>query len=132
MHHQMPNMATEQEFAHDEETSADSSRRNPAGGISRSAQADTLRGRGRAERATYPDRTPRARGKARYGRYRAAARQVLQDRRRVLDEQSGALRSRNRRRRAGATDQEDCALRGGVSAMQIAGYVAVFQRTQFS
>jgi hypothetical protein len=50
-------LATEQEFAHDKETSADSSRRNPAGGISRSAQADTLRGCSRAARAAHPDRT---------------------------------------------------------------------------
>src|SRR5664279_6525011 len=112
-----PNVATEQEFAHGKETSAGSSRRNPAGRISRSAQADTLRGRGRAECAAHPDRTHRARRKARYGRHRTAARQVLQDRRCVLDEHSGALRSRNGRRRARAADQEDRGLRGGVRAM---------------
>ena len=99
-----------------------SSRRNPAGRISRSAKADTLRGRGRAGRAAHPNRTHRARRKARYGRHRAAARQVLQDRRCVLDEHSGALRSRNGRRRARAADQEDCVLRGGVRAMQNRAY----------
>ena len=41
----------------------------------------TLRGRGRAARAAYPDRTHRARRKAGDGRHRAAARQILQDRR---------------------------------------------------
>jgi hypothetical protein len=97
-------MVTEMEFAHRKETSACSSRRNPAGKISRSAQADTLRGRRRAARAAHPDRAHRARGKTRHRRHRAAARQVLQDRRRVLDEHAGALRSRNRRRRARATD----------------------------
>jgi addiction module HigA family antidote len=39
----------------------------------------------------------------------------------VLDEHSGALRSRNSRRRAGAADQEDRALRGGVTA-KVLGY----------
>jgi hypothetical protein len=68
----------------------------------------------------YPDRTHRARRKARYGRHRAAARQVLQDRRCVLNEHSGALRSRNGRRRARATDQEDRVLRCGVRAMLLA------------
>jgi hypothetical protein len=48
----------------------------------------------------------------RYGRHRAAARQILQDRRCVLDERSGPLRSRNSRRRARAADQEDRVLRG--------------------
>lgn len=67
-----------------------------------------------------PDRTHRARRKARYGRHRAATRQILQDRRCVLDEYSGAFRSRNGRRRARAADQEDRVLRGGVRAMQIA------------
>ena len=38
----------------------------------------------------------------------------------VLDEHSGALRSRNGRRRTRAADQEDRVLRGGVRAMQIA------------
>ena len=61
-----------------------------------------------------------ARRKARDGRHRAAARQVLQDRRCVLDEHAGALRSRNGRRRARAADQEDCVLQGGLRAMQIA------------
>src|SRR4051794_24756094 len=37
--------------------------------------------------------------------------------RRVLDEQPGALRSGNRRRRAGAADREDRSLQGGVRAM---------------
>src|ERR1700738_5503816 len=74
-------MATEQEFAHGKETSAGPSRRNPAGRISRSAQADTLRGRGRAERAAYPDRTHRARRKTRYGRHPAAAPQLFPTRR---------------------------------------------------
>src|ERR1700738_128373 len=121
-------MATEQEFAHGKETSAGSSRRNPAGRISRSAQADTLRGRGRAERAAHPDRTHRARRKARYGRHRAAAPQGFQDRRCVLDEHAGALRSRNGRRLARAADQENCVLRGGVRATQIArtGYLAAY------
>jgi hypothetical protein len=68
-----------------------------------------------------PDRTHRAQRKARDGRHRAAARQILQDRRCVLDEHSGALRSRNGRRRARAADQEDRALRGGVNAMLSAG-----------
>ncbi len=76
--------------------------------------------RGRAERAAHPDRTHRARRKARYGRHRAAARQILQDRRCVLDEHSVALRSRNGRRRARAADQEDRVLRGGVRAVEIA------------
>src|ERR1700736_3282334 len=58
--------------------------------------------------------------KARYGRHRAAARQVLQDPRCALDEHAGALRSRNGRRLARAADQEDCVLRGGVRAIQIA------------
>jgi len=52
-------VAAEQEFPHGKETAAGSSRRNPAGRISRSAQADTLRGRGRAERAAHPDRAHR-------------------------------------------------------------------------
>src|ERR1700730_7336198 len=47
-----------------------------------------------------------ARRKARYGRHRAAARQVLQDRWCVLNEHSGALQSRNGGRRARAADQE--------------------------
>src|SRR5882757_2429860 len=101
-------------FAHGKETCAGSSRRNPVGRISRSAQADTLRGRGRAERTAYPDRAHRARRKARYSRHRAAARQVLQDRRGFLDEYSGPLRSRNGRGRARAADQEDRVLQGGV------------------
>src|SRR5580698_4244914 len=109
-------VAAEQEFAHGKETSAGSSRRNPAGRISRSAQADTVRGRGRAARAAHPDRTHRARGEARYRRHRAAARKILQNRSCVLDEHAGALRSRNRRRRACAADQENRVLRGGVRA----------------
>ena len=48
------------EFAHGKETSADLSRRNPAGSISRSAQTCTLRGGGRAARAgTRIERTAR-------------------------------------------------------------------------
>lgn len=43
-----------QEFSDGPETSADSSRRNPAGGISRSTQADAIRSRGRAACATHP------------------------------------------------------------------------------
>src|SRR5882757_3440561 len=54
--------------------------------------------------------------KARDRRHRAATRQILQDRRCVLDAHSGAFRSRNRRRRARAADQEDRVLRGGVRA----------------
>ena len=42
------------------EASADSSRRNPARRISRSAQTDTQRGRGRPARAAHADRTHRA------------------------------------------------------------------------
>jgi addiction module HigA family antidote len=51
--------------------------------------------------------------------------QVLQDRRCVLDEHTGALRSQNSRRRARAADQKDCFFRGVVRAMQIActGYL---------
>src|SRR4051794_31630355 len=51
------------EFALGKETSAGSSRRNPAGRISRIPQADALRGRGRAARAAHPDRAHRARKK---------------------------------------------------------------------
>ena len=61
-----------------------------------------------------------ARGEAGHRRHRAAARRILQDRRRVLDEHAGALRSRNGRRLARAADQEDCVLRAGVRAIQIA------------
>jgi hypothetical protein len=55
----------------------------------------------------HPDRTYRARRKARDSRHRAATRRILQDRRSVLDEHAGALRSRNSRRRARAADQQD-------------------------
>jgi hypothetical protein len=71
----------------------------------------------RPARAAQPDRTHRARRKAPYRRHRAAARQIPQDRGCVLDEHSGAIRSRNGRRRARAADQEDRVLRGGVRSV---------------
>ena len=54
-----PRTASASEFAHGKEASADSSRRNSARRISRSAQADALRARGGAARAAWPDRTHR-------------------------------------------------------------------------
>ena len=59
-----------------------------------------------------------ARRKARYSRHRATAWKIFQDRRCILDEHAGALRPRNRRRRARAADQEDRLLQGCVKWMQ--------------